>query len=215
MSPRADEVIAQIRKAFARTPYPGDRYLQGSREGCEPEEETGPFAGRHWDNLAAEFLDGHYSALAFFSEGALRFFMPAFLVADLRGELQTADPVMTLARPFEETRVTVRAGSRDHERRTGGAALLNPRRYGAVSFSDYARFRLSVFSREEAGAVVAYLEYRRSIDTGGIDTPSIDLALESFWRERAEHAPTTEELERHVAAEQDYFRDLVSDGERG
>lgn len=211
MSAKVDDVIAQVRKGFDRTPYPGDHYLQGSREGCEPYEETSPFAGRHWAALQAEFLDAHYCALSFFSEGALRFFLPAFLIADLRGRLQTADPVLTLASPFEETRLTTRAGGRDHERRTGGGALLNPKRYGAISFSDYARFRLSVFTREEAHAIVAYLEYRRSIDTEGIDTSSIDRALDSFWRDRAERAPAAEELERHLAAEQDYFRDLMAD----
>jgi len=211
MSAAEDQVIAVIQRGFERTPYPGDAYLQGSREGCEPYEETVPFAGRHWDGLPAEFLDGHYTALSFFSEGALRFFLPAYLIADVRRELQTADPVLTLAGPFEETRLTTQAGGREHTRRTGGLVLLNSRRYGAISFSDYARFRFSVFSREEAQAVVAYLQHRRSTDTDGIDTPAIDCALESFWRDRAKGAPTTDELERHVAAEQEYFRDLMRD----
>ncbi len=32
--------------------------------------------------------------------------------------------------------------------------MLNPRRYGAMTFADWARYRLSVFAREEAQAIV-------------------------------------------------------------
>jgi hypothetical protein len=207
-----EDVLSTIRGGFRRTPYPGDAYLQASHEGCEPFEETSPFAGRHWADLGGDFLDVHYSALSFFSEGALRFFLPAYLVADLRGELRTADPVQTLAGAFEETRLIAKAGGREHERRAGGRTLVNPRRYGAISFADHARFRFSVFTREEAQAIVAYLEHRRSTDTDGIDKPAIDCALESFWRERAAVAPTADDLERQAAADQAYFRDMVDDG---
>ena len=58
-----------------------------------------------------------------------------------------------------------------------------------MTFYDYARYRLSIFSREEAAAIVGYLEYRRDSDSDGIDTPSITAALDGFWRERAATAP--------------------------
>jgi len=38
-----DAVIATICKAFEQTEYPGDAFLLGSSEGCEPLEEVGPF----------------------------------------------------------------------------------------------------------------------------------------------------------------------------
>ena len=41
-----NEVAAAIRAAFATTPYPGDAFLVGSSEGCEPEEEAGAFRAR-------------------------------------------------------------------------------------------------------------------------------------------------------------------------
>ncbi len=40
-----NEVAAAIRAAFATTPYPGDAFLVGSSEGCEPEEEAGACPG--------------------------------------------------------------------------------------------------------------------------------------------------------------------------
>ncbi len=39
-------VISKIRAAFAENEYPGDAYLQGSVEGCEPFEEVVPLWAR-------------------------------------------------------------------------------------------------------------------------------------------------------------------------
>ncbi len=91
--------------------------------------------------------------------------------------------------------------------RSGKSALVNPRRYGAATFGDYARYRLSVFTREEAGAVVAYLQFKRQRDQG-IDRPAIDAALEAFRLERARAAPTAESLGQHLADQQAYLAAL-------
>jgi hypothetical protein len=40
------DVIKEIRGAFGNNEYPGDAFLQGSFEGCEPFEEVGPFKGK-------------------------------------------------------------------------------------------------------------------------------------------------------------------------
>ncbi len=200
-----DDVIEQIRRAFGPNEYPGDAYLQGSTEGCEPFEEVGPFVGhRNWGALDAAFLDGHYSALSFFSEAGFRFFLPAYLIADVEGRLMTADPVFHLANGFHEIEVKLETPARTFIRRAGGSTLVNPRRYGAMTAADYARYRLSVFTRDEAAAIVSYLKYRCSRDSDGIDGPAIDAALESYWLDRAAHAPEKASLARHVAEEEEY-----------
>ncbi len=79
-----------------------------------------------------------------------------------------------------------------------------------MTFDDYARYRLSIFSREESVTIVAYLEYRRDADTDGIDTPSIAAALDGFWRERAATAPHSSALRKHVDEEAAYIRDRQS-----
>jgi hypothetical protein len=200
----ADDVIAQVRAAFTSR-YPGDAWLVGSSEGCEPAEEAGAFAGRtRWEDVEPAFLDAHYTALSFLSEAGFRFFLPAFLVADLRDQLQTADPVGHLTLGFERRTSEVPVEGRVFVRPYGGSTLLNPHRYGAMTMEDYARYRLSVFSREEAAAVVAYLEYKR--DTEAIEelrAPVIS-ALEKFWRYRAAGAPTAETLETHLAREREF-----------
>jgi len=64
--------------------------------------------------------------------------------------------------------------------------FVNPRRYGAMTWYDYARCQLSVFTREEAGAIVAYLEYKWDADPRGLNAEEINAALDTFWRTERE-----------------------------
>jgi len=158
-------VIAQIVHAFGENPYPGDGVLQGSSEGCEPFDEVGPFQGLHaWQEIAPALLDAHGATLSFFSEAGFRFFLPAFLLADLRDQLQYADPLFHLTHGFYDFTVTIEKPPRTFTIAAGKSRLLNPRRYGAITAGDYARYRLSVFTREEVVALIAYIEYKRAID---------------------------------------------------
>jgi hypothetical protein len=161
--------------------------------------------------VPARTLDEQYNALSFFSEGGFRFFLPAYLIADLRGALQTAEPLFHLTGGFTTTTVRVPAGDRTVERSSGGSVLLNPRRYGAITFEDYARFRLSVFSREEACAIVTYLRYRRDTADLDITRREVDAALTGYWLDRAEHAPSSPELADHIEREQAYLRTISPD----
>jgi hypothetical protein len=203
-----EAVIAEIVAAFETTEYPGDPYLQGSFEGCEPYEEVGPFQGKDWRSLPADFLDGHSAALSFFSEAGFRYFLPAYLVADLRDELQTADPVFHLTHGFSEISVDAPTSTRAFKIRSGKSVLLNPRRYGAMTFEDHARRRLSVFTREEAGAIVAYLGYRSQRDELVLDRDAIAAALHAFWLERMRSAPTLAQLRDHLREQEEYFEAL-------
>ncbi len=204
-------VIEHIRAAFQRLEFPGEHFLQGSFEGEEPFEEVAPFREhKDWAAVEPGFLDAHASALSFFSEAGFRFFLPAYLVADLKDQLNTADPVFHLTHGFFDFNVKIPAGGRIFDVKSGKSTLINPRRYGAATATDYARYRLSVFTREEAQAIVAYLEFKRDHDSGGLDQPRIEAALESFWRERARSAPTAETLQRHLAAEKEYLEAIQS-----
>lgn len=202
MSP---ELIEVIRRGFSDTPHPGDRFLQGSREGRDAFEAVEPFRGvSSWDDVESEVLDQHYDALSFLSEGGLRFFLPAYMIADLNDELMTADVVFHLTHGFLDQEVEVPIGSETFVRKMGRSVLLNPRRFGAMTSEDYARYRLSVFNREEASAIVAYLEHKRT-EPDSYDAESIDAALAAFWRPRAESAPTGTDLAAHLEAEQSFL----------
>lgn len=204
-----DVLIAAIERAFSHIVYPGDAFLVGSRDGCEPYDTVSQFFGcTNWMAVVPSLLDGCYDALSFFSEAGFRFFLPAYLVADVRGQLKTADPVFHLTHGFLEVSHPYQGTSRVLDRRSGGEVLLNPRRYGAITWRDHARWRLSVFCREEAAAIVEYLQHRRMRDVDGLDTEAIDAALSGFWVDRAAHAPTARDLGAHLAGEQEFAADL-------
>jgi hypothetical protein len=209
--PNVQRVIGQIQDAFHETEHPGDAFLQGSLEGCEPAEVTAPFKGiAHWTQVDPAILDPHYTALSFFSEGGFRHFLPAFLVADLLGRLQTADPVFHLTNGFSDKIVKLPARSGVCEKTIGKSAFVNPRRYGAMTWHDHARAQLSIFTREEAAAIVAYLEYKRGADLHGLNHDEIDAALNRFWHDRAKTAPTQEALRQHLQAKAEYAKQLVA-----
>jgi hypothetical protein len=210
-----ESILRAIHEAFGKNEYPGDPFLQGSFEGCEPFDEVGPFKGRtDWRTLEPEFLDGHAVALNFFSEAGFRFFLPAYLVADLQGKLRTADPVFHLTHGFSDSSVEIPMKTRVFTRRLGKSAFLNPSRYGAMTWYDHARHRLSVFTREEAKAIAAYLRYKRNSDSSDGDKEGIDGALNSYWIERASNAPAAEALKQHMDEEEKYLAELKSAGRR-
>jgi hypothetical protein len=172
---------------------------------------VGAFKGlTRWQDVDPAVLDANYSALSFFSEGGLRFFLPAFLVADLRDQLNTADPIFHLTNGFHDASVELTIRARVFQRRVGKSTFMNPRRYGAMTSQDYARYRLSIFTREEARAIVAYLEERRESDSG-IRQKEIDVALDSYWRDRAEHAPTGHDLTQYLQEEADFLKGIGID----
>jgi hypothetical protein len=169
-------VIDAIREAFADVEYPGDWCLRGSNEGDEPYLLEEEFKGKtDWRTIEPAFLDrapaGYGSALSFFSDEAFRFYLPAYLIADLNGELERADVVFHLTHGL------------NHENRD---ERVNPRRYGARTWFDAATYRFSCFNQKQASAIVGFLELKRkSKDAVEFEQRMIDDALESYWFARA------------------------------
>jgi hypothetical protein len=168
-----ERVIQQISAAFAAVEYPGDWCLRDSNEGDEPYQVEEEFKGKtDWRVLDPKFLDqapdGLASALSFFSDEAFHFYLPAYMIADIRGQLECADPLFRLTHGLDDS-------SRD--------GRINPRRYGQRTWFDYARYKFAIFDRAEAAAIVAYLTLKRESDEFARDT--IDQALKNYWNERA------------------------------
>lgn len=200
-----EQIIELIRHAFSKTDHPGDGFLQGSREGEDSLAAVEPFRGfTDWSTVDAATLDENYDALSFLSEGGFRFFLPAYLIADLNDQLRTAEPVFHLAGAFRDAVVKIPVDDVVFEKRIGKSALVNPRRYGAMTFEDYARFRLSVFTRREAAAIVAYLEYRRDLPDA-VDSEDIEASLAEFWRGQMTSAPTGGQLHEHLQSEEEFM----------
>ena len=68
--------------------------------------------------------------------------------------------------------------------------------------------RVSVFTRDEAQAIVAYLEYKRDADSHKLNTEAIKAALDCFWRDRAANGPMHHEIRLHLKQEAEYLTDI-------
>jgi hypothetical protein len=173
-SMEADALKDLIRSAFADVKYPGNWCLRDSDEGEEPALLEAEFSGKNdWTALDAAFLDqapgGYGSALSFFSDEAFRFYLPAYLLADLEGSLEQANVVYYLTNSL----------ARDRR-----AERINPKRYGERTWLDHARYKFSVFSHEQVRAIIPYLERKeRGADTEE-ELARIEQALNAYWRPR-------------------------------
>ncbi|MEM7204518.1 MAG: DUF6714 family protein [Planctomycetota bacterium] len=169
MEPRG--LKEQIVQAFAEVEPPPHWCLSNSREGEEPARVEQEFRGKDdWRVLDADFLDlspgGLASALSFFSDEAFRFYLPAYLLAHIDDRLRRVDPTFHLTHGLDEA-------SR-HKR-------VNPRRYGERTWFDVATHKFAMFTREQAQAVAAYLQFVHEREPD----ESITQALTSYWSGRA------------------------------
>ena len=176
--PTADEVKALVRSAFADTAYPGDEALVRS-EGEEPDEVVALFRGRtDWRVLPADFVDraggASPSALSFFSAGAFRFYLPAYLIADLDRALEYTDPLFYLFHGLDDA--------------TRGESVHLPGE-GTTTWWEVQQEHLAGFTAQEAAAVVAYLRWRVAGDEPDFSRRRAQEALHNFWLARAGDEP--------------------------
>jgi uncharacterized protein DUF6714 len=149
--------------------------LRGSNEGDEPWRLEAEF--RHvpdWRQVDVSFIDrapeGLGSALSFFSAEAFRYYLPAYLLADLRGQLQQADPSFHLWHGLDDAH-------RD--------TPVNERRYGSWTWFEERSERFRSFTPAEAAAVVAYLRHKAQADDD-FDRRVVEQALRNYWLARLE-----------------------------
>src|SRR5258707_15498197 len=168
-----ERVAEQIASAFVAVEYPGDWCLRGSNEGDEPYLLEEEFKGKtDWHVLDPIFLDqapgGYGSALSFLSDEAFHFFLPAYMIADIQGQLERSNPVFHLTHGLDDSSPDQR---------------INPRRFGQRTWLEHARHKFAIFSCDEASAIVAYLVFKRESDD--FERDRIDQALRNYWNERA------------------------------
>jgi len=173
----AEDIKKMIQSAFAHVEYPGDWCLIGIDRGYEPSLVEAAFKGKtDWSELDAAFLDivpdGLATALCFFSDEALHFYLPAYLIADCDGLLDRTDVLFHLTHGLD-----------DKSRST----LANQRRYGQRTWSDIKRYTWSVLNKAECTAIVAYLRFKQnSADLVDFEREHIQQALHNYWNSRIE-----------------------------
>ncbi len=108
------------------------------------------------------------SALSFFSDEAFRFYLPAYLIADIDGLLEKHSPVFHLTHSFTNEQ-------KDKK--------LNPKRYGERTWFESARHKFSVFNKEQVSSIISYLKFKKERDAFGAN--EIGEALKNYWFERS------------------------------
>ncbi|MCB1139675.1 MAG: hypothetical protein KDK23_13005 [Leptospiraceae bacterium] len=171
-------VIAQIQQAFANSVYPGDDALIDSYAIRDDEviAVEAAFQGQtDWSSLPAGLLEMG-DALSFLSDIGFHFFLPAFLIADLRSPLDNANPVFHLTWHFQdELKDSLQKIAR---------VFWPPDVDRQLTYNQWGERRFSHFSPDQCKAIVAYLAVK--IDADPFSKEEIEQALLNFWWARAD-----------------------------
>lgn len=161
-----DDVKEMIRAAFTDASYPGDDALVRNH-GDEPNEVIALFRGKtDWRSLTADFVDhagaASPSALSFFSPAAFRFYLPAYLIADLDNALIYTEPSFFLYYGLDDVTRDLRATSE--------------------TWREVQEKHFAPFINKEVVAIVEYLRCKASDPTTSEhDQRSIGDALRNYW----------------------------------
>jgi hypothetical protein len=172
-----------ICEAFADVLYPGDGYLVAhANDGDVYTWTKEAFSGQDdWRTLDPTFLDesfnGWGSALSFFTPSAFRFYLPAYLLADLDKPLEQGSPYVALCfglSAADQAKPTSRKTRREARYRGGQTKFM----LRSQRFAD--------FTPSQASAVVAYLRY--ILQHRGMAESTREMiteALQLYWLNRA------------------------------
>ena len=172
MESAAADVLTEIKAVFPARRAARFDPMVNSAQGEEPRLTAEAFADKDdWTQLDHKWLDeapeGWATALNFLSDEAICFYIPAFIAADLRGELERAEPAFHLTHGFDNF-------SRDQR--------IRPR--SPETWTDYGKQRWSHLTSDQARAIIHYLEWR--IEKDGLDIAySESESLSTFWYARA------------------------------
>lgn len=160
-----EELFARLDAAFPPTSPPE---VLSTSFGPEVDALRADFRGkRDWRALSADFLEraGQGEALAFLSDEAFCFFLPAWVRADLRGELRRTSPV---------SRLTAFVTPQSEGQRLAAV-------WGGGTMGERARQCFARFDRAQVELIVAYLEWKLAAEP---DDLTLAQALEHSWRPR-------------------------------
>jgi hypothetical protein len=156
------ELIQKIVAAFSDAEFPGDDNLVNNSYGEEPALVRNHFLGQNnWNKLSPEFIDFD-GALSFFSNEAFRFFLPAFMIADINEQLNFNNPSVWLCwsvTPQSENKKIAQA-------------------FGGGTIGERAKPCFKQFSKEEINAIVSYLQWKLVKDENDL---TVAQALKNYW----------------------------------
>lgn len=141
------EIIIEIQNAFSETQYPGDKNITSSPYKAQYPDYEGNqidkvFKGKSWNEVSENDLAFQNSAMAFFTNDAWRYYLPAYMILIVndikKADVIADDLVRYLTVPEEKVGITQEE-----------------------TFKDFERFteRVAEFSLEQGRAILHFLEY--------------------------------------------------------
>jgi hypothetical protein len=159
------ELIQKISTAFSDGKFPGNENIVAPSYGEEPELVRAHFYGQSdWENLTPQFLDLD-GAISFLSDVAFRFYLPAFMIADINEQLNFNDPSIRLCwavTPQTENQKIAKV-------------------FGSGTIGERAKKCFDEINKEQVNAVVAYLRWKLLQDE---NNNTIKQALDHYWLKR-------------------------------
>ena len=170
-----DELLAELRRVFpARRPKPFPPLVDPSSSSSDATRAAAAFAdATDWTLLDADWLhgvpnapNGVTEARCFLSAAALCFYLPAYLTAALRLEL---DPMFSLTHGFD-------ARSRDK--------LIHKARPERGTWSENARACWAGLTPGQVGVIARFMAWRVALNGPVWDSNAVE-ALAFYWQPRA------------------------------
>lgn len=165
MNSNKDDLIQKIVDAFSGIEFPGDDKLVNPSYDEEPDLVRNHFVGQNnWNKLTPEFIDFD-GALSYFSNEAFRFYIPAFMIADIHGELKNNDPTVPLCWsliPPSETQKIAKV-------------------WGGGTMKSQSSERFKDFSEEQISSIIFYLQWKLLQDEYYKNDLIIEQALKNYW----------------------------------
>ncbi len=161
-----DKLIEEIKTAFKNNEFCGNDNIVNPSYGEEAESIKKHFYGQNnWEMLASDFLDKD-GALSFLTNEAFHFYLPAYMIADIRCELGFNDPCVRLC-----WAVTSQSETKKIAKNWGGGTI-----------GEKATECFTGFSIEQISAIVKYLKWKYSHTNDFM----IQQALDNYWLTKIE-----------------------------
>lgn len=164
-----DKLIQKIVQAFSEVEFPGNDNLVAQSYGEEPDLVKNHFSGQgSWNKLTPDFLDFD-GALSFFSDEAFRFYIPAFMIADINEKLEYNDPSVRLCwslTPQSENEKIAKV-------------------WGGGTVGERAKECFEDFTEAQVNAIISYLHWKLLQDE---DDLIIEQSLKNYWLKRIKNS---------------------------
>lgn len=190
--PVVQSLINEIYAVFAGRVYPGDSNLCGSSQGDEPSEYALEFRGQDWRRLHPDFLNRNHACLSFFTDEGFRYYLPAYIIADLHGVLTASDVLFHLTHGIiEQNKVgfssidldliadeALRSQIQELAARQCALETQFENQSPQYDWHAIAHRKFAAFTDLERKAIVAYLRHRANDE---FHRDEAEQALKNYW----------------------------------